>query len=366
LSRLARRLRPGFTTGAAAAAAARAALHLLIGGRLPTRVRLPLLSGETIEIAVHAGGRQAESCAWATVIKDGGDDPDVTNGAEIGAIVALAPGGGQIDIRGGTGVGRITLPGLELPPGEPAINPGPRRMIRQAVEALLGWRAATRHNVVVEVFVPEGERLAARTLNARLGILGGISILGTTGRVQPLSHAAWQATIDAALSVARAAELTEVLLTTGRRSERFAQQRFARHPPQAFIQMGDHVAHALGSAARLGFTRCVLALFFGKAVKIAQGAGQTHAARSRLEIGWLAQLAREHCPDAALVQAIAEANTARHVLELVRGVCPQLVTAVGQHLLHSAALFAGPALAVGAVLFDFEGRVLFSAPGGAK
>jgi cobalt-precorrin-5B (C1)-methyltransferase len=351
-----RGLRQGFTTGAAAAAAAQAALHLLLEGSAPAAVRIRLLDGEPIAIAVQGAQLEAQRTACATVIKDGGDDPDVTHGAQIGARVALLREGppGTIRITGGPGVGRVTLPGLELPPGEPAINPGPRRMIREALEALTA-PLQTRPALAVEVFVPRGEEIARKTLNGRLGILGGISILGTTGRVNPLSHTAWTATIDAALAVARAQGLERAILTTGRRSERQARLRWPRLPEQAFVQMGDHLAHSLESARRLGFAAAHLALFFGKAVKVAQGAGQTHAARVPLDLSWLAAQARAVGLGAPLVEAIAAANTARQALGILRTEGPALIARVGEEMLHAARGFAGPSLAVEGTIFPFEG-----------
>ncbi len=201
-----RHLRTGFTTGATAAAAAKAAVVFLLEGRMPAEVSVALLTGGRIAIPIHSCRRTGDGAA-CTAIKDAGDDPDVTHGAEIGARVRLDDpagcGGGrpEIIISGGDGVGRITKPGLELPPGEPAINPGPRRMIAQAVGEALSAHAAAR-TVAVEIFVPRGVEIARKTLNARLGIVGGISILGTTGVVRPMSHDAFTATIAAGLCAA--------------------------------------------------------------------------------------------------------------------------------------------------------------------
>ena len=214
------RLKTGFSAGTAAAAAAKAALRYLLEGRMPSSVDIDLLTGDKIAIAVHDGERTAENQARCTVIKDAGDDPDVTHKAEIGANVTIqTPEAGQarrnhhggIHISGGVGVGKITKPGLEMPPGEPAINSGPRKMINQAIKDTLA-KHDSQCGISVEVYVPRGAEIAKKTLNARLGILGGISILGTTGLVRPMSHEAFIATIDSALSVARASGKNKVVL----------------------------------------------------------------------------------------------------------------------------------------------------------
>jgi cobalt-precorrin-5B (C1)-methyltransferase len=230
-----RKLKSGFTTGTTAAAAAKGALIYLLEGKAPSRVVIELLTGDKIMIPIHWSQRKGHQEAVCTAIKDAGDDPDVTHKAEIGANVKLSGPRGDsgaslrvfngIKITGGIGVGRITKPGLEVPPGEPAINPGPRKMITQAIKEVLDEHQI-QSNVSVEVFVPKGEEIAKKTLNARLGILGGISILGTTGIVRPMSHDAFIATIESALSVAQASGQKKVILTTGRRSERFAQHLY--------------------------------------------------------------------------------------------------------------------------------------------
>ena len=282
MGKRARTLRSGFTTGTAAAAAAKGAVLRLVLGRTPAAVEVELLTGARLRIPLHSCRLDPDGSAACTVVKDAGDDPDVTHGAEIGARVRLLPGSG-VRISGGPGVGRVTKPGLDVPPGEPAINPGPRRMITAAVgEALHDHGRAQA--VEIEVFVPAGEEIARRTLNARLGILGGISILGTTGIVRPLSHEAFTATIRAALSVAAAAGAARAVLTTGRRSERFAQALWPELPPEAFVQIGDYFENGLATAAALGLGRVTVAAFFGKAVKMAQGAAHTHAGRVELTL----------------------------------------------------------------------------------
>jgi cobalt-precorrin-5B (C1)-methyltransferase len=253
-----RKLKTGFTTGTAAAAAAKGALRYLLEGNMPSRVMIELLTGDKLAIPIHRCERLAEDEAKCTVIKDAGDDPDVTHKAEIGAEVKLAGPGSKnhngIYITGGTGVGKITKPGLEMPPGEPAINSGPRKMIHQAIKDTLAKHGLQRA-VSVEVFVPRGAEIAKKTLNARLGILGGISILGTTGLVRPMSHDAFIATIESALSVARASGNNRVVLTTGRRSERYAQQLWTHLPEEAYVQIGDFFKRSLEIATGYDFRK---------------------------------------------------------------------------------------------------------------
>jgi cobalt-precorrin-5B (C1)-methyltransferase len=269
-----------------------------------------------------------------------------------------------VSISGGPGVGRVTKPGLDVPPGEAAINPGPRRMITAAVgEALHDHGRAQA--VAIEVFVPAGEEIARRTLNARLGILGGISILGTTGIVRPLSHEAFTATIRAALSVAAATGAERAVLTTGRRSERFTQALWPELPPEAFVQIGDYFENGLATAAALGFGRVTVAAFFGKAVKMAQGAAHTHAGRVELTLDALAEWTREATGVPTLAAAVRGCNTAREAFGLLAADYPAVIAAVGRRMRAAAGRFAGPAVELRAVIFDFEGRVAFdSGPGG--
>lgn len=265
-------------------------------------------------------------------------------------------------IVGGRGVGRVTKPGLAVAPGEPAINPVPRRMIAAAVdEALAGREIPVR----VEIFVPEGERLAEKTLNRRLGIIGGISILGTTGIVRPLSHDAYIASVRSALSVAAASGLDTVVLTTGRRSERLAQARWPDWPEEAFIQMGDFFKDALTAAVSNGLKAVILAVFFGKAVKMASGAAQTHASRSRLALSRLAEWTLSATGDQQLADEVAGANTARHAFDLVHPVRPAVIERVGDRMVRAAAGFAGPDLSVRGVIFGYDETVGYDSAGGS-
>ncbi|MFZ7124555.1 MAG: cobalt-precorrin-5B (C(1))-methyltransferase CbiD [Desulfobacterales bacterium] len=358
------RLRSGFTTGAAAAAAAKAALEGILAGSTPKSTRVAFLTEGHVEVPVHRFSRLAERQARCSVVKDAGDDPDVTHGAEIGALVTYTAGppGSEtrIDvlIRGGRGVGTVTKPGLGIPVGDPAINSGPRVMIRNEVSGLLESRGKSGR-VEVEVFVPDGERLALKTLNARLGILGGISILGTTGIVRPMSHDAYEATIHAALSVAAAAGLEATVFTTGRRSERYAMELFRDIPPEGFIQIGDFFKVSMAAAKTAAISRVTLAVFFGKAVKMAMGVPHTHAAKSSMTLEHLRRWAHEATGSPDLAGKVASANTARHAFEYIHPRYPAVIEAVGRRMIRSAAGFAGPGIRVRGIIFDFEGKVCF-------
>ncbi len=349
-------LRSGFTTGAAAAAAAKAALQLLFTGQVPTVVEITFLTGETTTIAVH-GCRLVESNkASCTVIKDAGDDPDVTHGAEIGAEVTLEKrwAADPIRITGGAGVGVVTKPGLEIPPGRAAITSGPVTMITNSINALLDEHP-TDAGIHVEVFVPEGERLAKKTLNARLGIIGGLSILGTTGIVRPMSHDAYVATIQKSMDVARAAGLTHLVLTTGRRSERFAQDCWPSLADESFIQIGDFFQAAMTAAATRGFLSATLAVFFGKAVKMAQNIPHTHAAKSELTLETLARWTFEQTGNRELANLIAAANTARHAFDPLKAKAPAVIAHVAEQAQHCAVGFSLSKIRVRCVIFDYDG-----------
>jgi len=368
-------LKSGFTTGTAAAAAAKAALTLIVTDSAPGSVDILLLTGNRMQIPVHCC-KQISGCqASAIVIKDAGDDPDVTHAAEIGAIVTICSVSDfqeshdiekgkvslNITITGGKGVGHVTLPGLEIPPGEPAINLGPRKMIVQAIKDVLDEQQINQVNktICVEIFAPQGKLLAEKTLNARLGIIGGISILGTTGIVRPMSHDAYMGTIASSLSVARAGGCMQVILTTGRRSERFAQSTIPDLPEVAFIQIGDFFKTSLEAAIQKEFTQITIAVLFGKALKMAQGFAHTHAAKSDLSLAVLSEWAMDVTRDREFSQRLSLANTAREALSIITETHPAMISDVGRRMLLSASRFAGEKVTLQGIIFDYTGKVLY-------
>jgi cobalt-precorrin-5B (C1)-methyltransferase len=307
-------LRSGYTTGACAAAASKGALLALIDQRPVTEVTIRLPAGPVVAFALH-------SCAFtdtdgsASVIKDAGDDPDVTHAAEICARVTWGDEPG-VAFRRGVGVGLVTKKGLPVSPGEPAINPAPRRLIAETVAEVLAERGMAGRGVVVEIAVPRGEELAKKTFNPRLGIVGGISILGTTGVVVPYSTAAWLASVTQEIDVAAAQGLKEVVLTVGARGERLARDLFPL-PEEAFVQVGPFFGDALRHCARAGIEKVTLAAMVGKLAKFAAGNESVHSTSSSQDFAFLADVARNLGAGAALVEQISHANTAQEVSELI-------------------------------------------------
>ncbi len=350
-----RALRSGHTTGACAAAAAKAAAQVLMSQKRVIETEIPFPGGQRVTFPV---GRCeiAPDRARCSVVKRAGDDPDVTDGVEICVSVEWNDGPGIL-LEGGEGVGVITKPGLELPIGEPAINPVPRQMISTAVAEGLG-PALDDRGVRVVVTVPAGEAIAKKTLNSRLGIVGGISILGTTGIVVPFSAAAFTASISQALRVAVATGCREVVLTTGRRSERFAQQ-LLKLPEEAFIQAGDHIGFALEECRRLGVRRATLCLLVGKLSKIAAGHLQTHVSNSSVDADFLARIAAEEGADPTTVEMISGTNTSRQFADILLERGPVTVfdrlCRMGAENCRS---HVGGKLTVECLLTDFDGRVL--------
>lgn len=289
-----RTLRVGYTTGACSAAAAKAAT-LILGIRglgLVKDVEIPFPDGSRVKFNVYSSGLYNEK-AWASVIKDAGDDPDITNGAEIKAEISIEHTGEssqqRIIIKGGEGIGVVTKPGLPVKVGEPAINPVPKRMIEEAVfEAIeelsvINERLGIGKNLEVAVSVPDGERLSKKTMNPRLGIIGGISILGTTGFVRPISSEAWTATITASMDVAKAMGLKDVVLSAGRASEKAHMKKYSL-PEESYVMMGDYLEFSLLEAKKHGFERIHLSAQWAKMLKIAMVTPQTHVRYGAIDI----------------------------------------------------------------------------------
>lgn len=350
-----RGLRTGFTTGACATAAAKAATLALITQRAVDSVTIHLPAGIDATFTMAACEVGPTSCR-CSVVKDAGDDPDVTHGAEICATVRWT-GEPGIHLRGGKGVGTVTRPGLGLEIGGPAINPVPRRMILEAVADAASEALADR-GLEVEISVPLGEELAKRTLNGRLGIIGGISILGTTGIVQPWSTAAWRASVEQAIDVAAANGQRHVVLTTGGRSEKFAMALLPL-PEVAFVEMGIFTGRALRRCASRGVQRVSLAGMIGKFSKLAQGHFQTHVAGNQVDPDYLAAVAASAGADETLVNEIRRANSARHAQELIqRAGVSVFFDLIAAEVAARCAGYVNGKLDVEAVLFDFDGTVL--------
>ncbi len=315
-----KKLRSGFTTGACAAAAAKAAVLLLTTEKKISQVEIPFPDKSRILFKIHKSNLK-DKIATCSIIKDAGDDPDVTNGAEIVAQVHLSskPYGKEeerIQIHGGKGVGTVSKPGLAAPVGGPAINPVPLKMIRTAVAEAFsqGRDMATGKAVIVTISVPHGEQLAEKTLNKRLGIIGGLSILGTTGIVRPVSADAWTATISASMDVAREAGLSEIVLSTGRTSEK-AVQNLLTLPEEAYAMMGDYLEFSLREAAKHTFTHIHLAGMWAKILKAAMKIPQTHVRNGALETGQAVEFLAGLGVSPAICRKLDGSNTAREIYQ---------------------------------------------------
>ncbi|MGQ9499101.1 MAG: cobalt-precorrin-5B (C(1))-methyltransferase CbiD [Dissulfurimicrobium sp.] len=314
-----KRLRSGYTTGACAAAAAKAAALHLLSQTFQPQVDIPFPKGERVIFQVHRSDMIGSHAAVASIIKDAGDDPDVTNGAEIEAKAVMMDAGKYgIKILGGQGVGVVTKPGLPVPVGESAINPVPEKMIRAAVKEAIAETVqpgGSGVGIEITISVPDGERLAEHTLNRRLGILGGISILGTTGIVRPISSEAWIATIKASMDVARAMGLRDVALSTGRTSEAVLEKTLGLSE-EAYIMMGDYLEFSLLEAGAHGFANVHLGAMWAKLVKAAMGIPQTHVRNGALEIKAIVSFLK----DLGFRDAYRfyDANTAREIYDRLK------------------------------------------------
>ncbi len=344
-------LRRGWTTGACAAAAARAAFSALVNGNFPDPVSIRLPGGQTPAFAL-ALQEKSEGFCRAGIVKDAGDDPDVTHGALVIARVSLNPPGAGVSFAAGEGVGMVTRPGLPLPVGEPAINPAPRQMIREAIqaEAELHGAGADAH---VEISIPGGKKIAERTLNGRLGIVGGLSILGTTGIVTPFSCAAWIASIHSGIDVARAAGLDIVAGATGATSEA-AIKALCDLPDEALIDMGDFVGGMLKYLRQHPVKKIVVAGGMGKMTKLAQGLLDLHSKRGSVDLDFLAGFA-----GGEMATAIRQANSAKHAFEIASAAGVDLGEGViGAAWRTAAKALRGADCELEIVLFDRDGGLL--------
>ena len=357
-------LRTGYTTGTCAAAATKAALSTLISNEKILKVNVSLPKDKKMSIDIAWTNQNEDKSVTAAVIKDGGDDPDVTNGAEVCSTVSLLESTNKIVIDGGIGVGRVTKPGLGLEIGKAAINPTPLKMIQSAVEEILSQQDKKSIGVSVIISVPKGQEIAKKTDNPRLGILGGISILGTTGIVIPYSTASFAASIRQSIDVSRAMGSDTVILTTGGRSEDYARAIYGTSiADHAYIQIGDFIGFGIKQCATKEIKKAYVVGFIGKLTKMAMGIKQTHVKGSHVDMNFLSDLAGECGANSELVMQIKGANTARHVSELIdksglNSFYDNLCKAVHIHLTkHSQSQ-----LKIKIILLDFDGKIIGNYP----
>lgn len=306
-------LRSGYTTGACATACAKAALLALIRQENISEAEITLPLGEKVNFKI-------ESCtfnlqyATCITIKDAGDDPDVTHHAKIGCVVSFNNSGEMVFLRG-KGVGIVTLAGLAIGIGEPAINPVPRKMMRDTVNYILHCFNIDK-GVNMEVFVENGEEIARKTLNSRIGIMGGISILGTTGIVKPFSASAYIASITQGIDVVVANGCREIVINSGGRSENILRKRFAHLPGYAFIQYGNWIGETLNKIKDSPLKKVTMGIMIGKAAKLAQGELDTHSGKSTWDKQFIYQLAKQCGYRDEQCEAILDLNMARRLTEI--------------------------------------------------
>jgi cobalt-precorrin-5B (C1)-methyltransferase len=356
-------LRTGFTTGTSATAATKAALLALTSSQIYNTLAITLPKGKIVKLQI-AWTRYSPNTQSVTsaVIKDAGDDPDVTHGAEICSTVSLTSDRGCVEIDGGVGVGRVTRPGLGLEIGHAAINPVPKKMIEQVVRDT-AKSILTDKGVKVIISVPKGIELAKKTDNPRLGILGGISILGTTGIVFPYSTASFAASIRQSLDVAISLGTDVVVLTTGGRSEDYIKNIHKYLPDYAFVQMGDFSGYTIKQCAIRNIKKIIIAGFIGKLTKMAMGIKQTHVRGSHVSMEYMANLASLCINSKNILNDIRKANTARHVSEIIIQnnvkkffdlLCKQVYLEMSNH--------SNKSIEIEVVMFGFDGKILGTYP----
>ncbi|PIW30528.1 MAG: cobalt-precorrin-5B (C(1))-methyltransferase [Rhodospirillales bacterium CG15_BIG_FIL_POST_REV_8_21_14_020_66_15] len=345
-------LKRGWTTGACATAATAAAYEALVTGSFPDAVTITLPRGEEPTFALCRTGLE-NGAATAAVIKDAGDDPDVTHGAEVSVTLRAGPKGSGVTFRAGAGVGTVTLPGLPVPPGEPAINPGPRGMMTGVVRDL-SHRLNGPPDVEITVAITDGARLAEKTMNGRLGIVGGLSVLGTTGVVIPYSCSSWIHAIHRGVDVARANGVAHIAAATGSTSEQ-AVRNIYDLPDVALIDMGDFAGGLLKYLRRHPVPKLTLAGGFGKLAKLSQGHLDLHSARSSLDRAKLAALAAD---DPALADRIKGANTGMEALTLARAAGLPLADRVAQGAREVALAALAGDVEVEVLAFDRQGQLV--------
>lgn len=356
-------LRGGYTTGACAAAAARAAVRYLIHGQPFKDIEIQLPNREFVTFALAR--LEGSDEVIAGVVKDAGDDPDCTHGIEIQCIARKTRGSG-ISLIGGKGVAVVTLPGLELPVGQPAINPVPKRNILEM--AALEWTQTENNRDIqfgleLEICVPKGEEVAKETISERLGLIGGISILGTRGTVKPYSTSAFSASVRQSIQIAQANHHHHVVLTTGSRSEQAAMALLPQLSTMAFIQAGDFLGVGLRASKRYALQRVTMVAMIGKMAKLVSGRMMTHVSGHAIDFTRLADIASEEGISESLCRQIEQANTGRHVLDLLRGKeHGHYFTRLCQETHQHAMAYTTDALQINVLLIDFDGSLLACYP----
>lgn len=350
------KLRTGFTTGTCATAAAKAALVSIITKKKIDSIKVSLPKEKEITINITSC-KFSDSASRCSVIKDGGDDPDVTHGAEIFVDLEITQNAGQIEIDGGEGVGRVTKPGLGLEVGSAAINPTPKKMIIQNLTEV-GEEFLQKNGIRAVISVPKGREIAPKTDNPRLGIMGGISILGTTGIVIPYSTASFAAAIRQSLDVTIAMGDNTVVLTTGGRSEDFAR-KIINLPDHCFVQMGDFSGYTIQQCAKKSIKKAHVAGFIGKLTKIAMGVKQTHVKGSKVDMDFLANIAEKCNVAQDTISEIKNANTARHVQEIMtKNKVNGFFAAVCKEAYEQMRIHSENKVEIDVILFDFDGCIL--------
>ena len=352
--------RTGFTTGTSATAASMACILSIINQKKIETVDVLLPKKSRIKININSCEFEKNN-ARCSVIKDGGDDPDVTHGAEIIVDLELTSKTNSIEIDGGDGVGRVTKPGIGLEIGQAAINPTPRKMIIENLTEV-GKGVLEKNGVRIVISVPKGKELGPKTDNPRIGIVGGISILGTSGIVIPYSTASFAAAIRQQLDVMLSMGDSAVVLTTGGRSEDFARKIFDL-PDHSFVQFGDFSGYTISQCAKKGMNEAHVCGFIGKFDKMATGVKQTHVKGSKVDMNFLSELAKQCNADKDIIEKIKNANTARNVQEIILEnnidgffdlICSEVHKQMKSHSENK--------IPIEIILFNFDGSVLARYP----
>jgi cobalt-precorrin-5B (C1)-methyltransferase len=350
------KLRTGFTTGSCATASSKACVLSIINQKKIEQTDIILPKRSKLDIQINSC-EFTENSATCSVIKDGGDDPDVTHGAEIFVYVELTNNIGKIEIDGGEGVGRVTKPGLGLEIGSAAINPTPKKMILENVTEI-SKEILEKNGIMIKVSVPNGKELGPKTDNPRIGIMGGISILGTSGIVIPYSTASFAAAIRQQIAVVSSMNDDNVVLTTGGRSEDFARA-IIELPDHSFIQMGDFSGYTIKQCAKQGLKKAYVAGFIGKLAKMAAGVKQTHVKGGKVDMKFLSELAKRCDAKSDTISKILGANTARNVQEIIiEDKIDGFFDEVTKEACNQMRQHSEEKIPVEVILFDFDGKVL--------